>query len=128
MSTLLSPAEPEADFYSNMTHVQMPRRQRALARLRQRVEAGSLSSATMSGYLVPMLRHLVLRESVKEMDVAEEAVHTLRAVATRLPWRPYLSTLQAFAHLLKKQPQLEKRLIRALVVNARGLPLRADHT
>ena len=37
LATLLSPHEPEADFFNNITHVQMPRRQRALARLRQRV-------------------------------------------------------------------------------------------
>ena len=34
LATLVSPHEPEADFFHNVTHVQMPRRQRALARLR----------------------------------------------------------------------------------------------
>jgi len=91
---------------------QMPRRQRALARLRTRVSASSFSVPTLSGYLLPMLRHLVLREAAKEADVAEEAVATLRALAAQLPWRPYLLTLQAFARLLKKAPQLEKRLVR----------------
>ena len=62
-----------------------------------------------------MLRHLVLRDKEKEADVAEEAVMTLRAVSARLPWRPYLSTLTAFARLLRKQPYLEKRLVRGLV-------------
>ena len=70
MASLLSPHEPEADFFQNVTHVQMPRRQRALARLRQRVAAGAFSAATMSGYLLPMLRHLVLRPDAKEVDVA----------------------------------------------------------
>ena len=147
MAALLSPSEPEADFFANVTHIQMPRRQRALARLKQRVEAGALGTATLSGYLLPMLRHLVprssakqalaltlalsptltltlalalaltqvLRSSAKEADVAEEAVQTLREVASHLPWRPYLSSLTAFARLLKKQPSLEKRLVRVLV-------------
>ena len=115
MASLLSPHEPEADFFQNVTHVQMPRRQRALARLRQRVAAGAFSAATMSGYLLPMLRHLVLRPDAKEVDVAEEAVQTLSEVCRQLPWRPYLSTLQAFTRMLKKQPSLEKRLLRAMV-------------
>ena len=115
MAKLLSPQEPEADFYNNLTHVQMPRRQRALARLRQRIAAGAFGTPTLSNYLLPMLRHLVLRDSAKEVDVADEAVHTLRELASRLPWRPYLSTLQAFTRMLKKQPYLEKRLVRAMV-------------
>ena len=72
----------------------MPRRQRALARLSARVRDGAFSTTTLSHYLLPMLRHLVLRDSAKEIDVAEEAVHVLREVAAQLPWRPYLSTLQ----------------------------------
>ena len=115
LSTLLSPHEPEADFFHNITHVQMPRRQRALARLRTRIASGAFSTPTLSNYLLPLLRHLVLRDGAKEVDVAEEAVQTLQALAQRLPWRPYLSTLQAFTRLLKKQPYLEKRLIRAIV-------------
>ena len=128
MATLLSPHDIEADFYANVTHVQMPRRQRALARLAQRVESGAFSEPTLANYLVPMLRHLVLRSSPKEVDVAEEAVQTLRVVAARLPWRPYLTTLQAFVRLLKTQPFLEKRLVRAIVefLNAFHFELTTD--
>jgi hypothetical protein len=128
MATLLSPHDVEADFYANVTHVQMPRRQRALARLAQRVESGAFSEPTLANYLVPMLRHLVLRSSPKEVDVAEEAVQTLRVVAARLPWRPYLTTLQAFVRLLKTQPFLEKRLVRAIVefLNAFHFELTTD--
>jgi hypothetical protein len=106
----------------------MPRRQRALARLAQRVESGAFSEPTLANYLVPMLRHLVLRSSPKEVDVAEEAVQTLRVVAARLPWRPYLTTLQAFVRLLKTQPFLEKRLVRAIVefLNAFHFELTTD--
>ena len=128
MATLLSPHDVEADFYANVTHVQMPRRQRALARLAQRVESGAFSEPTLANFLVPMLRHLVLRSSPKEVDVAEEAVQTLRVVAARLPWRPYLTTLQAFVRLLKTQPFLEKRLVRAIVefLNAFHFELTTD--
>ena len=115
LATLTSPHEPEADFFHNIAHVQMPRRQRALARLRVRISNSNFSVPTLSGYLLPMLRHLVLRAAPKEIDVADEAVHTLRELAAHLPWRPYLSTLQAFTRMLKRQPHLEKRLIRSLV-------------
>ena len=120
LATLLSPKEPEADFFFNLTHVQMPRRQRALARLAVRVRDGAFSATTLSNYLLPLLRHLVLRETPKEIDVAEEAVMTLKEVAKLLPWRPFLSTLQGFARLLKLQPRLEKRLVRAMVGTLEG--------
>ena len=115
LATLLSPAEPEADFFYNITHVQMPRRQRALARLRARVDGGAFEIPTLSHYLLPLLRALVVRENPNEADVAEEAVVTLRAVAARLPWRPYLGILQAFSRLLTTRPRLEKRLVRGIV-------------
>ena len=70
---------------------------------------------TLTLWLLPMLNHLVIRSPAKEMDVAEEAVHTLRAVAARLPWRAYLASLLGLTRLLRLQPSLEKRLVRALV-------------
>lgn len=115
LATLTTPNEPEADFFLNVTHVQMPRRQRALARLRQRIASGAFSTSSLSGYVLPMLRHFVLRDTPKEADVAEEAVQTLRELVSRLPWRPYLSTVVAWTRMLEKQPHLEKRLIRSLV-------------
>ena len=45
MAALFSPSV-EADFFANVTHIQM-RRQRALARLKQRVEAGATGTATL---------------------------------------------------------------------------------
>ena len=115
LATLANPREPEADFYLNLTHIQLPRRQRALARLRVRVEDDSFGVPTLTHWLLPMLNHLVLRSPPKEMDVAEEAVHTLRAVAARLPWRAYLASLLGLTRLLRLQPSLEKRLVRAMV-------------
>jgi U3 small nucleolar RNA-associated protein 20 len=38
LAALLNRQDPEADFFFNVVHVQLPRRQRALARLRQRVD------------------------------------------------------------------------------------------
>jgi U3 small nucleolar RNA-associated protein 20 len=115
LATLANPREPEADFYLNLTHIQLPRRQRALARLRVRVEEDSFGVPTLTHWLLPMLNHLVVRSPPKEMDVAEEAVHTLRAVAARLPWRAYLAALLGLTRLLRLQPSLEKRLVRAMV-------------
>ena len=44
------------------------------------------------------------------VDLEKElATVTGTASACRLPWRPYLSTVQAFTRLLTKQPRLEKR-------------------
>ena len=80
-----------------------------------RVEEGSFGVPTLTHWLLPMLNHLVIRSPAKEMDVAEEAVHTLRAVAARLPWRAYLASLLGLMRLLRLQPSLEKRLVRALV-------------
>ena len=43
LATLTNAREPEADFFLNITHVQLPRRQRALARLRVRTDEGALT-------------------------------------------------------------------------------------
>ena len=69
-----------------------------------RVEEGSFGVPTLTHWLLPMLNHLVIRSPAKEMDVAEEAVHTLRAVAARLPWRAYLASLLGLMRLLRLQP------------------------
>ncbi|KAL3930141.1 MAG: hypothetical protein SGPRY_001667 [Prymnesium sp.] len=115
LAALLSPNQPETDFFYNLTHVQMPRRQRAISRLASRVQMSEFSPATLAHYLLPILRHVVLRVEAREVDVAEEAVHTLRHVAAQLGWRPYLSALQGFARQLRREPSLERRLVRAMV-------------
>ena len=73
---------------------QLPRRQRALARLRTRIDSGAFSAGTLSNYLLPLLSHIALKNAPKELDVAEEAVGTLRSLAAKLPWRPYHELLQ----------------------------------
>lgn len=115
MATLCTPSDSEADFFYNLAHVQLPRRQRALARLRARLSEGVFSAPTIAGYLVPLLTDLVLRRSAKELDVAETAVETLREAAARLGWRPYLQLLLGFIRSLKLQPYLERRVVRAMV-------------
>ena len=70
MKVLLHNGDEEADFFININHIQLHRRQRAVRRLRE--HAPKLSDNTISHYLIPMIERYVFSSEEKYRNIGNE--------------------------------------------------------
>eukprot|EP00899_Mesostigma_viride_P005995 jgi/Mesvir1/15397/Mv06583-RA.2 len=127
---LLCPADPEVDFFLNITHVQAHRRARAIARIRA-VGAGQpqgsegskeaasplvpISQATLNHLLAPLCVNIILEadpDPTKSSGTVEEAIKTLGWIGGRLSWSLYSALLHSLFYRIPKNPTHERLLVR----------------
>ena len=115
--------QPDLDFFLNITHVQVHRRARALQRLRKALispnnEAGSpnyIRPQSLSNILLPLAIHPVYEcKSKAEEGLVIEAVATVGAIARKLSWSKYSSTLGTTLNQLQRNADQERYLISML--------------
>ncbi|KAL0044331.1 hypothetical protein WJX82_000142 [Trebouxia sp. C0006] len=119
---LLLDRDTELDFFNNVAHLQLHRRQRALQRLTKVLnEAGAegkvqLSLSTLLDIVAPLLQQFILEgkaaeasgHDIKQIDkdreanVTDAAVTTLGALAAQLPWVQYEQLLNQWLKVMKK--------------------------
>jgi len=132
--SILLHEDPEQDFFENIVHVQLHRRVKALARLRQKFlklgnssedEIGdkmdielNISIASLVHVLLPLGYHpLTSSEFTKKdhLSFLQEAATFVGAVCSQLPWNHYLFAIRTILkHLDRKQEEKEKVLLSAL--------------
>ncbi|KAJ3120160.1 U3 snoRNP protein [Nowakowskiella sp. JEL0407] len=144
MVVLLGGANEEANFFLNITHVQVHRRMRALRRLSEvcKDENAKLSANTVANIFVPMLSHFVLdptssgvgvvlgdevatkqlsfhqnqRASNEGNNLVNDAINAISACAGLLNWGHYYALIRRlFATIPRRHQRMEKQLIRLLV-------------
>ncbi|KAL0018407.1 hypothetical protein WJX79_009395 [Trebouxia sp. C0005] len=119
---LLLDQDTELDFFNNVAHLQLHRRQRALQRLTKVLnEAGAegevqLSLSTLLDIVAPLLQQFILEgkaaeesgHDIKQIDkdreanVTDAAVTTLGALSAQLPWLQYEQLLNQWLKVMKK--------------------------
>ena len=103
--------DPEQDFFVNISHLQIHRRARALAKARTML--GSLSSASLIHIVLPLALHMVYESNkLLEQAIQQEGALLLGEVARFLSWSHYVSTLKGLLSQVGRQDKLEKVLIR----------------
>lgn len=110
--------EPELDFFLNITHVQIHRRSRALARLRKflsgfdGMEECTISTQSLTTVLLPLALHPVYECDKKgEEAYAMEAIATVGAITKLLPWGKYQSTLWTALMQVSRHESQERYII-----------------
>ncbi|KAM0753788.1 hypothetical protein T439DRAFT_163472 [Meredithblackwellia eburnea MCA 4105] len=116
LKSLLVNGDQEANFFNNILHIQTHRRTRALRRLADDFEAGSLSNKTVSDIFIPLIDHFISgTEERKDADLVNETVQCLGRLAKHLSW----SSFNKFARQYLKQSRVEgtsqKPSVRSLV-------------
>eukprot|EP00978_Attheya_sp_CCMP212_P026914 scaffold89414_cov49-Attheya_sp.AAC.2 len=123
LNKLIRDDEPDMDFFLNITHVQIHRRGRALARLRKILASGQdseeencvFSSQTLCNVLLPLALHPIYECTSNTSETfALEAIATTGAIAKHLPWSKYQSTLWMILMQLPRFPDQERYLVGAL--------------
>ncbi|GMH64994.1 hypothetical protein TrST_g9673 [Triparma strigata] len=114
--------DDEVDFFLNVTHVQVHRRARALAKLRKELEASDeasrsarFSPASLTNFLAPVCTHPIF-EATKSTDEAAalEGGATLGALAKNMRWGAYSTTLGLFFAQIPRHPEVERFLVAAM--------------
>jgi U3 small nucleolar RNA-associated protein 20 len=114
MACLLAGGDDEANFFSNIYHPQIHRRERALRRLSKECE--SISSGNLNSIFIPIASHFVFESNLAERhQLVNEAVNALSACANSLPWGHYYRLILRYFDSLKKKPHLEHVVIRVVV-------------
>jgi U3 small nucleolar RNA-associated protein 20 len=107
LSLLSRPDDPEGDFFSNVTHMQLHRRARGMLTMRK--HASDFSPATITHYLIPLALHplhesLVSKAKPGEHTLLTEATAALAGLAAVLPWSHYTRCVRELMIQVKHSP------------------------
>ena len=116
MVVLLANGDEEASFFSNVYHMQIHRRLKALRNFATECLNGSIRSTNISSYFVPILNHFIFEsDRVHDHNVINEAVNALGACSNALNWSHYYALTKRYMNLAEKKPDSEKLVIRVLI-------------
>ena len=118
MFVLLANNDEEASFFSNVLHIQQHRRLRALRRLASVASQGSLRSANVAHFFIPLIEHFVFDKADDESahNLSAETVSTIGALASSLDWPQFRAMFRRFSSYIQSKPDVEKSVIRLLGV------------
>ncbi|WVR04081.1 hypothetical protein IAU60_001080 [Kwoniella sp. DSM 27419] len=92
--------DEEASFFTNITHIQVHRRARALHRLRNAAIEHPIRESTLSTVFLPVLEHIVAGSTeVTDHHLINEAVQTIGGMAGQLRWPRYHGLIGRYTKL-----------------------------
>ncbi|XP_069175512.1 small subunit processome component 20 homolog [Procambarus clarkii] len=98
--------DEDSDFFSNMGHIQRHRRARALGKLADALNNGTLSftTQTVTDFLMPLVTSYLFKDMyAKEDYLISSSVNCIGAFAKLLPWHPYQKMLRNYLSVLFKE-------------------------
>jgi len=114
MRPLLVDGDEEANFFNNITHLQIHRRTRALRRLSDHCDHGHLRSSTLNEVFVPIVGHCIGDSSLDHLLV-NEAISTMGHIAKQLVWSRYYALVQRYIKFAKEKNSGTKIYVRAVI-------------
>ncbi|SCU90757.1 LADA_0F06260g1_1 [Lachancea dasiensis] len=109
MKVLQFNADEEANFFANITHIQLHRRQRAIKRLSE--NASALSGNSISHFLIPMIERYIYCTDEKYRNMCNEAILAIGNLTNYVTWNQYKALIRRFASLMDSKPQYLKEII-----------------
>ncbi|KAH3660132.1 hypothetical protein OGAPHI_007337 [Ogataea philodendri] len=106
MKVLLHGGDEEANFFKNVMHPQVHRRQRAIRRLGDL--ASEFTEQSISHYLLPMIEKFVYWEDDKYRNLANDTVATVSKLAAFVSWNQYRAILSRYVSTMATALQKEK--------------------
>ena len=120
MRVLLADGDEEANFFINIKHIQLHRRQRAIRRLGDYVD--ELSDGSIAHYLIPMIEYYVFSKEEKYRNIANESLISIGKLARGISWNQYRALLRRYISILKTKDDLLKESV--LLINQLSLSLK----
>ncbi|KAG7842237.1 hypothetical protein KL942_000975 [Ogataea angusta] len=106
MKALLHGGDEEANFFRNIMHPQVHRRQRAVRRLGE--TAQQLADSSIAHYLLPMIERFAFWDDEKYRNLANDTVATVAKLAAYVSWNQYRAILSRYVATMTGALQKEK--------------------
>ncbi|KAJ2614146.1 U3 snoRNP protein, partial [Coemansia sp. RSA 1365] len=79
-------------------------------------QSSPISPTNIRTIIFPLLENWALADGAQlNHDLANESIQTIGAIGAVLPWSQYNAVLRKYMGLMKKKPELEKRLMRLVM-------------
>lgn len=99
MQVLLFNGDEEANFFTNIGHIQLHRRQRAIKRLGD--HASNISSSSISHYLLPLIERYAFYQDEKLRNISNETVTTIESLMRHVTYKQYQAIFRRYLAGLK---------------------------
>ncbi|CUS22660.1 LAQU0S06e03070g1_1 [Lachancea quebecensis] len=119
MKILMFKGDEEANFFTNLTHIQLHRRQRAIRRLGE--NASNLAGSSISHYLIPMIERYIYCTDEKYRNICNETISTVGLLTHYVTWNQYKALLRRFTSALKQKPAFLKEIVSLIVHCSKSL-------
>ncbi|WWD16787.1 hypothetical protein CI109_101219 [Kwoniella shandongensis] len=97
---LLADGDEEAAFFTNITHIQVHRRARALRRLRELAAEYHFRESTLTNIFLPVLEHIVAGATdITDHHLINEAILTIGGLARELRWSRWYGVIGRYMKL-----------------------------
>eukprot|EP01134_Creolimax_fragrantissima_P003199 CFRG3199T1 len=117
LSTANPNDEDDADFFTNIRHIQLHRRIRALTRLNDVIESGVITQTSLVNILLPLVGHVVVDNTkLSEHHYVNAAVDVIGSISGHLSWGHYIYTLRRYLKMAATKPELEKALLKVVTI------------
>ncbi|XP_033113828.1 small subunit processome component 20 homolog isoform X2 [Anneissia japonica] len=114
--TVLLDEDMEKDFFENIKHIQIHRRGRALRRLAKHCTDAQIGYGNLYQYFLPLASAMVFDQSLaKDQNFVVEAINTIRAITSQLPWKFYSVILRQYLKLLTFSIEWQKVAVKLVV-------------
>ncbi|PIO75886.1 hypothetical protein TELCIR_02059 [Teladorsagia circumcincta] len=110
-------SDEDVDFFNNITHIQLHRRQRAIHRLVEQLstEKVVIGFDVLNKYLIPMVLPYLANTESKLSALSDEGLSLLNYTMGIASWPKYVSCLDSWLKHLDKSEDNQKATIRVIV-------------
>ncbi len=94
-------SDDEANFFYNITHLQVHRRQRALVRFATYCESGAMKKNVLMHIFYPLIRRTMLETPSTQHHLIDECVKAIAAISKCVDWHAYKRIILTHLALLR---------------------------
>lgn len=120
MKVLLFSNDEEANFFKNVNHIQLHRRQRAVKRVAE--YRNKLSENSISHYILPIIEHYALSQDEKLRNITNETVDTISLLVRCVSWNQFKALFRRYISGMKNsKEELLKNNVNLVVAVSKSL-------
>lgn len=119
MQVLFFGKDEEADFFLNVNHIQIHRRQRAI---RRSVAVGpKIAANNISHYLIPIIERYVYSTAETSRNLNVEAIDAIGLLTRYVTWKQYKALLKRFISYLRTKRDFFRDVVQLVVAVSKSL-------
>ncbi|CCH45453.1 U3 small nucleolar RNA-associated protein [Wickerhamomyces ciferrii] len=119
MKSLLFHGDEEANFFINVGHIQIHRRQRAIKRLGD--QASDISSSNISHYMLPIVERYAFYEDEKFRNISNEANITIQSLMRFVTFKQYQAIFRRYMSGLKEGSETLRDSVNLIIAITKSL-------